>query len=146
MAYPPQVPSQPPYGPAGYGYPPPRRTNVLAVISLVAGIASWVLVPLVGAVGAVVTGHIAMRQIRRTGEDGNGMAIAGLVLGYLNILFSLLMLAIFGTLIATCIAGIQNGSIPDPTNLPTGYPTSLPSDFPTDFPTSFPTAEPFPTS
>lgn len=31
---------------------------------------------------AVVTGHLARSAIRRTGEDGDGLALAGLVLGY----------------------------------------------------------------
>jgi Domain of unknown function (DUF4190) len=33
----------------------------------------------------VICGHLALGQIRRTGERGNGMAIAGLVLGHVGL-------------------------------------------------------------
>jgi hypothetical protein len=65
-------------------------TNTLALISLVAGISSFVILPLIGAVIAIVTGHIARGQIKRTGESGSGMALAGLILGYVHlVLFAL---------------------------------------------------------
>lgn len=60
-------------------------TNSLAVVSLVSGILAWVLCPFVGAVVAVITGHVARSQIRTTGEAGGGMAVAGLVLGYVHL-------------------------------------------------------------
>lgn len=53
-----------------------ERTNTLAILSLVFGVLTTVAVP-------IVLGHIAKAQIRRTGEGGNGMATAGLVLGYI---------------------------------------------------------------
>jgi hypothetical protein len=77
-----------PQGPVAY--PPARRTNSMAIVSLVAGIAAFVLVPLVAGVVAVITGHVARGQIRRTGEDGNGLALAGLILGYLNLALAVL--------------------------------------------------------
>lgn len=54
----------------------PPRTNGLAVASLVLGILGFGLLP-------VIFGHVALGQIRRNGEQGRGMAIAGLVLGWL---------------------------------------------------------------
>jgi hypothetical protein len=69
-------------------------TNGLAVASLVFGIISWFMCPLVGGVVAIITGHVAHGQIRRTGESGNGMATAGLVLGYIHIAALVLTLAI----------------------------------------------------
>lgn len=62
---------------AGYpmGYNP--RTNVYAIVSL---ICAFVFSPL-----AVVFGHLSMKQIAATGEQGRGMAIAGLVIGYVGI-------------------------------------------------------------
>lgn len=50
-------------------------TNVFAILALVFG--------LLGGVLGIVFGHIALSQIRRTGEEGRALAIAGLVLGYL---------------------------------------------------------------
>jgi hypothetical protein len=64
-------------------YPPPltARTNGLAIAALVSGFAwcTWI-----GAVLAVIFGHLARRQIRgaRGWQRGDGMAVAGLVLGY----------------------------------------------------------------
>lgn len=60
-------------------------TNSLAVASLVFGIVSWFLCPLVGGIIAVICGHAALGQIKTSGEGGSGMASAGLVLGYIHI-------------------------------------------------------------
>src|SRR6266545_4157321 len=71
-------------------YVMPRRTNGLAVASLACGIGQlffWFL----AAIPAVVLGHMARRQIRQTGEDGAGMALAGLVLGWIGIVLTVLL-------------------------------------------------------
>jgi hypothetical protein len=52
------------------------KTNVLAIVTLVLGVLGFGVVP-------VVTGHIALAQIKRTGEDGRAVALGGLVLGYI---------------------------------------------------------------
>ena len=72
-----------PLAPAPYqaGYYQPlnlRRTNGFAVGALVCGI-----VPFFGGIPAVILGHYARGQIKKTGERGDGMAIAGLIFGYL---------------------------------------------------------------
>ncbi|MBY8878061.1 DUF1707 and DUF4190 domain-containing protein [Actinacidiphila acidipaludis] len=73
------------------------RTNAYAVASLVCGIAGTFLgLP---AVPAVVLGHISRRQIRRTGEQGDGLAVAGLVLGYLVSAVMLVFLTLFVVLL-----------------------------------------------
>lgn len=54
------------------------KTNVLAIIALITGILSMAIVP-------VILGHIALSQIKKTGEQGRVMAIVGLVLGYLGV-------------------------------------------------------------
>ena len=83
-----------------------RQTSSLAVISLVAGILGWTLLPFLGSVAAVVTGHMARSEIRRAPErlEGDGLAIAGLVLGYLSIAMAVLVVfaifLIFGGLAA----------------------------------------------
>ena len=66
----------------GHLYQPVRvpPTNGMAIASLVCGLAFGI-----GAVPAVILGHLAYGQIRRNGERGEGLAIAGLVLGYLGI-------------------------------------------------------------
>ena len=78
MAYPPQPEMQPGY----YPYPVQRPTNGLAVAALVCGIAQFALG--VTFIPAIICGHMARRQIRMTGEGGDGMALAGLILGYIG--------------------------------------------------------------
>ncbi len=81
-----------------------RTTSPMAVISLVAGILGWSLVPFLGAIVAVITGHMARGEIRRAPDrlEGDGMAIAGLVLGYAAIAMAVLavlaMILFFGGL------------------------------------------------
>jgi hypothetical protein len=78
--------------------PPIRQTSSLAIISLVAGILGWTLAPFLGSIGAVICGHLARAEIRRAPDrlEGDGLAIAGLVLGWGQIVLSvLLLIAIF---------------------------------------------------
>jgi Domain of unknown function (DUF4190) len=72
--YPAPYPTQAP-SPQYAGYPQPRPTNGMAIASLVA---SLLVAPL-----GIIFGHISLSQIKRSGEDGKGLAIAGLVIGYL---------------------------------------------------------------
>jgi uncharacterized membrane protein len=59
------------------------KTNVLAVVSMVASIVGFLwLLPFFGPLTGVITGHISLRQISRTGEKGRGMALAGVIVGY----------------------------------------------------------------
>lgn len=63
------------------GPTPEPETNQLALASLACGIAQLVFGPL-ATVPALVCGHMARSQIRRTGERGAGLALTGLILGY----------------------------------------------------------------
>ncbi|MFJ6652546.1 DUF4190 domain-containing protein [Microbacterium sp. NPDC091313] len=65
-------------------------TNSLAVVALVAGIANYILLFGVGAVVAVITGHIALKQLRTSGENGRGMALTGVILGWVGVGLTLL--------------------------------------------------------
>jgi hypothetical protein len=73
----------------------PAHRNTLAIVSLACGIVAWLAVPLVGGIVAVLTGHLAKEQIRHTGEPGANLATAGLVLGYLNLAFLVLLGVLF---------------------------------------------------
>ena len=77
---------QPPYAPQpyGYGYPPPQRTNGMAIASMVLGIL-WIY--WVGSILALVFGYVAKKQIRERGDSGGGMATAGIVLGWIGVGF-----------------------------------------------------------
>jgi hypothetical protein len=99
-------PPPPPYGAAPPTPAPPyptqpqfigySRTSGLAVASLVLGIV-WVF--WVGSVLAIVFGHVALSQIKRSygALSGRGMAIAGLVLGYLGLATLALVIALAAT-------------------------------------------------
>lgn len=107
-----QAPQQAPYG---YGAPTPqqpyynqapqqnpyqqnapRKNNSFAITAFVLGLAqillwwAWVPTPL-----AVVFGHIALSQIKRTNEDGRVFALIGLILGYVGVFLSVVFLFSF---------------------------------------------------
>jgi hypothetical protein len=69
-------------------------TNGLAIVSLVFGVLGWTLLPFIGMIVAIITGHIALGQVRRSSgaETGEGLAIAGLVLGYLALAVGFIVL------------------------------------------------------
>ncbi len=98
---PPTPPPAPAYGqPAtGYGRPPAAKTNTLAIISLIASIAGIVILWGIGSIAGVICGHISLSQIKKTGEQGRGMAIAGLIVGYAGI-----VLAIIGVIVAVALS------------------------------------------
>ena len=78
--------------------PAPRQTSSYAVIALVAGILGWTLLPFLGSLGGIIFGHMARGEIRRQPDrlEGDGLAVAGLVLGYLSIALAVLVVvAIF---------------------------------------------------
>jgi len=68
-----------------YSSSPP--TNTLAIVSLVSAILCWFLFPIVGALVAIVTGHMARNEISKSmgAQSGDGLALAGLIVGYLNL-------------------------------------------------------------
>ncbi|WP_087081240.1 DUF4190 domain-containing protein [Mycobacterium dioxanotrophicus] len=89
--FPPQgpPPGYPP-GPPGYGPPPgPQsgQTNALATLSIVFGV---VFAP----IGAVL-GHLALSQIKKTGEKGRERALIGLTVSYLMIFVAIIALVVF---------------------------------------------------
>ena len=63
-------------------YAPPNST--MAVVSLISGILGWFVLPLIASLVAVVTGHMAKKEIRESGGrvGGDGLATAGLIMGY----------------------------------------------------------------
>lgn len=77
------------------------RTSSLAVVSLIFGILAYVFLPGLGALIAVICGHSARSEIRRAPPgsiDGDGLAVAGLILGWIQ-LASIILLIILGLLV-----------------------------------------------
>jgi hypothetical protein len=91
------APAQPAYG--------PQKTNSLGIVSLIFGIANFIICPFIGAIVAIVTGHIASGQIKRSEgrEGGKGLARAGTILGYVGL--GLTVLGIVGAIVAFGVFG-----------------------------------------
>jgi hypothetical protein len=90
-------------------YPPVRPTNGLALAALICGVAQFVVG--VTFIPAIICGHLARRQIRQTGEAGDGMALAGLILGYVGGVLALLVIVVFLFLVARVSSSV---SVPNP--------------------------------
>ncbi len=82
--------------------PPVAPNSTLAMVSMISGIVGWVLAPLLGSLVAIITGHMAKREINESmGRlGGDGMATAGLVLGYLQIVPSVLCICVIVVMLA----------------------------------------------
>ena len=97
---PPAQPAYPAYGqpaPGGYYAPP---TNTLAILALV--------LSFVVSIGGIICGHIALAQIKRTGEGGRGLAIAGLIIGY--VFTGIVVLYLIGVIIFAIWAATMSSS------------------------------------
>ncbi len=94
----------------------PQQTSNLAIISLIAGILGITILPFLGSIVAVFTGHMARKEIAESGGTltGDGMAIAGLILGYFVIISSILGICLVGAMLAfgislpLCLAPFAN--------------------------------------
>lgn len=115
---PPQPPAAQPYAAQPYAaqpyagqpgqpftYVPQPPYNVFAIVSLVG---AFIMSPV-----GIVFGHIALRQVKRTGERGREMALAGTIIGYVLtgfwVLYFLFIIAamIFSILIPLIAVGTQ---------------------------------------
>jgi hypothetical protein len=112
-----QMVAQPPGAPPNQAVVPAygARTNSLAVASLVAGIAAWVICPVIGAILAIIFGFMARNQIKTTGEAGGGMALAGIILGFAHIAVGVLVFFLWIAGVATFFAILSNLPTPTPT-------------------------------
>ncbi len=68
-----------------------NKINGLAMASLACGLAQFAFGPL-ATIPAIVLGHMARYQIKRTGEQGAGLALAGLVLGWAAMILAILLI------------------------------------------------------
>ncbi len=102
MTQPPPYPPAPPYG--AYRYPAPPPTNAMAIAALVSAV---LFAPL-----GIVVGHIALSQIKRTGEEGRGLAIAGLVIGYLVTVLTVVAVVVGVVFFAAVVKGFRDSTDP----------------------------------
>ncbi|WP_061300257.1 DUF4190 domain-containing protein [Herbidospora cretacea] len=117
-------PGYDPYAQPGYGYAAPRPTNGLAVASLVMGLIGLVLCGLTAILG-VIFGHMALSRIKTSGEEGHGLAVAGLVISYITIGLWVILWLIFGAAMLALVGIAESAE----------YGNMIPDDLITDVPT-----------
>ncbi|MDP3449307.1 MAG: DUF4190 domain-containing protein [Anaerolineaceae bacterium] len=97
--------------------PTQPKDSTLALLSLIFGIGAYFILPFLGAIAAIVLGHLGKSEIKKSAGmlKGNGMATWGLVLGYIQIgLFVLslcailVLLPIMGSSIAEIFSDINS--------------------------------------
>lgn len=86
----------------GYSQPP---TNTLAILALIFGF----MFPIAG----IICGHIARGQIKRTGESGDGLALAGLILGYVLTGLTVLFVVGYVVFFAVMFSSIPWDTLPN---------------------------------
>jgi hypothetical protein len=100
-----------------YGYPNPQsgyynypKSSGMAVAAMICGIAGFVTCGTVAIVG-IILGHIARGQIRREPEryEGDGMALAGLVLGYICVAMMAVLFIVYVLFIVAAISAAPGG-------------------------------------
>lgn len=93
--------------------PRPAETCPLAVASLVCGIASFTAVPVLAALPAVVCGHISLSRMRASANalGGRGLAVAGLVMGYLNFALLALVGILFFSVVAAIVGTVRQNML-----------------------------------
>jgi Domain of unknown function (DUF4190)/Domain of unknown function (DUF1707) len=90
-----------------------RSTNGMAIAALICGVCQIFFWFLAG-IPAVVLGHLARRQIRQTGEDGDGMALAGMILGYIGLALTALFVIIIVIAAVAVSHSPSTGPVPGP--------------------------------
>lgn len=85
---------QSPYG--SYAYTPPAPTNGMAIASLVVSIAGLLVCCGAPSIVGAILGHVARKQIRERGESGAGLALAGIIVGWIAFGLFVLVAAFYG--------------------------------------------------
>ncbi|GAA0992606.1 DUF4190 domain-containing protein [Subtercola frigoramans] len=78
---------------------PAAQFNVLAIVSFVSSF--------IASLAGVITGHIALSQIRKTGERGHGLALAGVIIGYVRIVIDLAAVIVLVVILVLTLSHAQ---------------------------------------
>lgn len=90
----------------GYYGQPTNPTNTMSIVSLIVSCVSLFTGGLLAIVG-VILGHIGLKQIKQNNEEGRGLALTGLIIGYVQIAFVVLAVIFFLFLI---VVGAASGA------------------------------------
>jgi uncharacterized membrane protein len=87
-------------------------TSGLAVASLVLGVGGLVVLPLIGSILAIIFGYMARRDIRQRPDEisGDGVALAGIVTGWIGVAFAVLGLVVVGAVLGCGFCGALGSS------------------------------------
>jgi hypothetical protein len=92
--------------PAGPHRAQAERTNGMAIAAIACGLGQ-LLVGFPAGIAAIILGHKARRQIRQTGEQGDGLALTGLILGYVGTIGLVLLVAL--ALLVVAVGTVRYG-------------------------------------
>ncbi|KRC50270.1 MULTISPECIES: DUF4190 domain-containing protein [unclassified Nocardioides] len=109
-AYGQQPPAQQPYGQqpygqqpyggyGGYGYAAPPPTNGMAIASLVVSIVGLFACCGGPSIVGAILGHVARKQINERGEAGAGLALAGIIVGWIAFAIFVIVVAFYSVVI-----------------------------------------------
>lgn len=79
--------------------PPSQKTNVLAILSIIFAF--------VFSIAGIVLGHMALGQIKKTGEGGRGLAMTGLILSYVFTFIGLIIAIFYFVAMATLFGSVD---------------------------------------
>ncbi|GAB4085803.1 hypothetical protein GCM10028784_24330 [Myceligenerans cantabricum] len=117
----PPPPASPyPGAPGGMQYAQVYPKNGLGVWSLVLGIASFVICPVIASIGAIVTGHMTRRAVREGQADNGGMGLAGIILGWASLVLTVVAIIIVTVALS---AAVNNPGFQDIMNDPSMWAT-----------------------
>ena len=112
LAVPPLPPPPEPPGPSVRAAGATVPTNGMAITSMILGIAGLTVVPAVGSVLALILGYIAKRDIRQRPDEttGEGLATAGIVMGWIGIVLAVLAVCGFIAIFGFCAAASSSAT------------------------------------
>ena len=79
----PLPPQQQPQYAQPYGAPAQPGWNVMAIVAFIASFFISIL--------GIILGFVALSQIKRTGEKGRGLAIAGIIIGFVSLILGIIV-------------------------------------------------------
>ena len=115
------TPPTPAYAPpvvySQYAVAPSRPYNAWAIVSICFAASTVIGTWCLGGLVAVITGHVARSQIKRSGEQGSSLALAGLIVGYVSIGLTLAVIAAYIAffILFIAFAAAHSGPTPSPT-------------------------------
>jgi len=82
----------------------------MAIVSLVLSIAGIVIIPFIASLVGAILGHVSLGQLKTSGEQGRGMALTGVILGWVGVGLWAIGLILFFASIAwfTSVGGVYS--------------------------------------